>query len=53
MSKSIWLDQVPYEPAPVDCVECANPVLPMHAMCAVVEGRPVTPLCPPCFESMT
>lgn len=46
----IWLNQVPYESAPVDCVECGNPVLPLHTMCAVVDGRAVTPLCPPCYE---
>lgn len=53
MSEGVWLDQVPHEPAPMDCVECGNPVLPLHAMVAVVEGETVTPLCPPCFESVT
>lgn len=53
MSEGSWLDSVPYEPAPVDCVECCNPVLPLHTMVAIVEGKPVTPLCMACYESLT
>lgn len=53
MSEGVWLDQVPHEPAPVICVECGNPVLPLHAMVAVVEGQAVIPLCQACFESVT
>jgi hypothetical protein len=53
MSEGVWLDQIPHEPAPLGCVECANPVLPLHAMCAVVGGKPVTPLCMLCYENLT
>jgi len=51
MSEGIWLDRIPYEPASVGCVQCGHPTL--HAMCAVVVGEPVAPLCPPCYDSLT
>jgi hypothetical protein len=52
MTDSVWLDQVPYEPPLVGCVECGDPLQPLEVMITWVDRKPVTPLCGQCFDRL-